>query len=81
MNITLPIKENPQQVLEDVKKKVTAKGGSFSGDLSTGKFSVLGIKGEYRIVEQKLLISIISKPFFIPDSMIKDEVNRYFNSL
>lgn len=81
MKITLPIKENPDKILEDVKKKLATRGGSLTGNLKKGKFSVIGIKGEYIITEQQLEIVVKSKPFLIPDSFIENEINQYFKSI
>lgn len=81
MKIILPIKENPDKILEDVKRKVSARGGNLSGNLQSGIFSVIGISGDYKIVDKSLEITIKSKPFLIPDSFIEHEIHKYFKSI
>jgi hypothetical protein len=81
MKINLPLKENPQKILDDVQKKITTKGGTFCGDLNGGEFTIMGVKGNYKIINQELIIDVKSKPFFIPEAFIKEEIGRYFNAL
>lgn len=80
MEIRLPLKANPGKVLEEVKQRVINAGGNFEGTLFDGVFSILGVKGIYKIIEQELIISVISKPFFIPESFIRNEVMKHFQT-
>jgi hypothetical protein len=60
-----------------VKTAIERKGGSFTGDTSTGNFRASGIAGNYR-VQDRVSVTIQEKPFIIPNQLIEKEVKNYF---
>ena len=72
--------ERPQNITEAVKSVrdgIIAKGGLFAGDEQRGNFQASGITGEYQVAEL-VNVTIIDKPFVIPNRMIEKEVKNYF---
>jgi hypothetical protein len=59
------------------KISITQKGGSFAGNESSGSFAVSKIVGEYAIANQ-VTVLIIDKPAIIPNSLIENEVKKFF---
>ena len=72
---SIPFSGAPTDVLRKAQSAVEGQGGSFTGDASSGVFDVSAmgntIKGSYTVSGQNLLISILSKPFFLPCSTIE----------
>jgi hypothetical protein len=74
--------DKPRNVIQAVnaaKTKITQKGGRFYGDERAGGFQASGITGEYNIVD-KVEVTIIDKPRVIPNSMIENEVKKFFGA-
>jgi hypothetical protein len=65
------------QAIRTVRSGITGKGGSFSGDETAGVFSVSKITGEYA-VDRDATVLIIEKPALIPNSLIENEVKKFF---
>jgi hypothetical protein len=65
------------QAVQTVRNGIEAKGGSFSGNENTGSFKASGISGNYNI-ENVVAVTILEKPFVIPNSMIETEVKKFF---
>jgi hypothetical protein len=63
--------------IRTVRAGIQAKGGSFSGDETSGTFSVSKMTGEYRVAAQATVL-IIEKPALIPYSLIENEVKKFF---
>lgn len=64
---------------------IDAAGGSFTGDASSGSFSVrspLGqVKGTYKIDQPSTAnISITQKPFLVSCGAIQDQLQEYVNT-
>jgi hypothetical protein len=75
-NFTIDM-NNPAPVLvKTMKGKMEAQGGNFSGNESTGSFSIslLGsaVSGSYAIVGQQINFVIDNKPFFVGCSQIQN---------
>lgn len=70
-------------ILHRAQTAVESQGGTFAGDAAAGTFdlTVLGntIKGNYTVSGQNLLISILSKPFFLPCSTIEGFLKNQLN--
>jgi hypothetical protein len=66
-----------RQAVNTVKTGIAQKGGSFNGDERAGSFTASGISGEYNIAG-KVDVTIIEKPRIIPNSMIENEVKKFF---
>lgn len=74
-NFSIPISNDPEQVLNKARSAVQGQGGNFEGDTESGKFdvSVFGNKivGFYRVTDSALSITITDKPFMISCGMIE----------
>ena len=70
-----------QDLIEKAEKAIQDAGGSFSGDTSSGSFSVptpLGkINGKYTISGQTIHITITEKPLLVPCKMIENKLKEY----
>ncbi|MDR0308289.1 MAG: hypothetical protein LBI42_15855 [Chitinispirillales bacterium] len=77
--ITIPIK-NPQTSFEKAKAKINNAGGSLHGNSNGGNFSGSGVEGSYVCNNGNLTITIEKKPFFIPESLIREKVTGFFAS-
>jgi hypothetical protein len=74
-NFSIAFTGSPDDVFNKAKAAVEKQGGSFSGNNSSGNFSinVFGtISGSYTISGQRLEISIEDKPMMIPCSAIEN---------
>ncbi len=70
-------------LVKRVESAITAAGGSFRGNEENGIFlgkTPLGfIKGEYCCTEaEKIEVTIVEKPFFVPYSLIELKIREYF---
>jgi hypothetical protein len=63
--------------IRTVRSGIQGKGGSFSGDERAGFFSVSKISGEYTVSNQATVL-IIEKPALLPNSLIENEVKKFF---
>ena len=74
-NFTIPFEGPAEKVLIKARFAVESQGGTFTGDVSAGDFSVSvfgnNIAGSYTVLGQDMNILITSKPFMIPCSMIE----------
>jgi hypothetical protein len=68
---------NITQAVQTVRSGIEAKGGTFSGDENAGSFKAIGISGNYNI-QNAVAVTILEKPFVIPNSMIETEVKKFF---
>jgi len=82
-NFTVPFTKDTTEILDKAKKTVESQGGSFTGDTSSGNFSVSvfgnTIVGTYVVVGQSLNIDIVDKPFLVPCSMIESFLKGQLN--
>ncbi len=74
-SFSIPFSGAPADVLGRARSAVQNQGGAFKGNENSGAFevSVFGsaIRGSYQVSGQNLLISIDSKPFFVPCNTIE----------
>lgn len=71
----VPFTGTPETVFNKAKSVIESQGGVFNGDVSAGDFdiTVFGnrIAGNYTVTGQNLNLTIHTKPFMIPCSMIE----------
>ena len=82
-NFSISFSGNPAKILEKAKSAIEGQGGNFSGDLTSGSFSVQvmgSISGSYTITGQVMNINIDSKPMFIGCSQIESFMKNQFQS-
>jgi hypothetical protein len=68
---------NIAQAVQTVRSGIESKGGTFSGNENAGSFKASGISGNYNI-QNAVSVTILEKPFVIPNSMIENEVKKFF---
>lgn len=81
---TITPSDEISSLLPRVKSAITASGGSFDGTEESGIFfgrTPLGfIKGEYCCCGEKgIMVTIVDKPFFVPDIVIELKIREYFS--
>lgn len=74
-NFNISFTSPAQEVYEKAKKTVESQGGTFTGDLNAGNFSISvfgnDISGSYTVEGNNMNILIEEKPFLVPCSMIE----------
>ena len=73
---TIPFTVTTEEILAKAKAVIERKEGHFSGNEKSGEFelSFLGMaaKGAYTVSGKELLVSILSKPIFIPCETVEN---------
>ncbi|MDR2500314.1 MAG: DUF4384 domain-containing protein [Treponema sp.] len=69
---------NIRQAVQTARAGIENKGGAFSGDESTGNFRASGIAGQYSVAG-RVTVTIHEKPALIPNSLIENEIKKFFN--
>lgn len=85
---TIDFPGTARQFTSKASSAITDKGGSFSGDIATGKFRIQtgmgAVEGEYQILspgtdqQTPISITITKKPFIVSTNMIKSAINDFF---
>jgi hypothetical protein len=57
---------SPTSLLASAKKTAYANGATLLGDEHSGRFSHAWVKGEYRMVGQKVVVTITEKHWLLP---------------
>lgn len=78
MTVKVTVKGDVGKVLDDVKKLAAQKDIKFTGDTSKGSFSGSGIAGTYAISGQDITITITDKPWYAPESAVKQAILDWF---
>jgi hypothetical protein len=68
---------NLSGAVNQVKDGIAKSGGKFAGDETGGEFVASGISGRYAIANA-VSVTILEKPFVIPNSIIEKEVKGFF---
>jgi len=77
-NFSFTKPQNISQAIETVQTRIKNKGGTFSGDERQGSFKASGIAGQYT-VSDRVDVTIMEKPFVVPNSLIENEVKKFFD--
>jgi len=68
-------------LVDKIRTKVTAAGGSFDGADAAGSFvlptPIGAFEGDYLIEQQTIWIEVTRKPFFVPCSAIEAKLAEY----
>jgi len=84
-NFIIPFSQSPEELITKARKGITATGGAFTGDVTSGDIVVptpIGtIKGTYTIRNSTINNSVIEititdKPFFVSCSRIENELPK-----
>ena len=76
-NFSFAKPQNITQAVQTVRGSILEKGGTFNGNEQQGNFRSSGITGQYRVTDV-VNVTILEKPFIIPNSLIENEVKNYF---
>ncbi|MGZ3844936.1 MAG: hypothetical protein ACXVBJ_01795 [Flavisolibacter sp.] len=78
-NFSIPFSGDPEQVLNRAKAAVEKQGGTFSGDINGGNFSINvfgNISGSFTVSGNQLNIAIEDKPIMIPCAAIENALKN-----
>ena len=67
----------PADILKQAQAMAEKNGATFTIKHNYGKFSCNGIKGSMRVHEDKLIITILDKPFIIPWGVVENTINSF----
>ena len=76
INIQKPI--NVSEAIAKARNEAAKKGLSFYGDELSGRGEGYGFEASYVVQSDVIVITVDRKPFIIPESKIKKEVNKYW---
>ena len=74
-NFSIPFSGTPEEVYAKARNAVEKQGGSFTGDQTSGSFSINvfgAISGTYAVSGNQLQITIEDKPMMIPCAAIEN---------
>jgi len=77
-SFTFPLTVSPDSLLAKAKAVAQEGGVSFVGDTTGGRFEGKGVQGEYRVEGTHVTVTILSKPFLAPWSVIEAKVRAFF---
>ena len=61
-----------------VTEKAKENGLTISGTNEAGTLTGMGVEAAYKTEENKIIIYIEKKPFFLTDDKIKSELDKFF---
>jgi hypothetical protein len=78
LTVKVTVQGEIADVLEEVKRLAAAKGIKFAGNTSKGSFSGAGIEGNYSVNGKDITIVVTDKPFYAPESAVKQAILDWF---
>ena len=76
-NFSFARPQNITQAVQSVRGSILENGGTFAGNEQQGNFRASGITGQYQVTDV-IKVTISEKPFVVPNSLIENEVKKYF---
>ena len=70
-SITFNITAEPEATVTKIMREARKAGVELKGDEQQGTFAGFNAKGSYSREGNQLHITVIEKPFFVPDSLIR----------
>ena len=67
---------NPSSLLARAKKAASESGATLIGDKQSGRFSHEMIRGEYRMVGQKVIVTISDKHWLVPWPIVESHLRE-----
>ena len=67
---------NPSSLLARAKKAASESGATLIGDKQSGRFSHEMIRGEYRMVGQKVIVTISDKHWLVPWPIVESQLRE-----
>ena len=71
---------SPSSLLARAKKAAYANGATLLGDGHSGRFSHEMAKGEYRMVGQKVVVTITDKHWLLPWPVVEARLREFLAS-
>jgi len=76
-NFSFAKPQNIREAVQTVSSSILEKGGTFTGNEQEGNFRASGITGQYKVADV-VNVTISEKPFVVPNSLIENEVKKFF---
>ncbi len=70
----------PSSLLIRVKKAASESGATFVGDMHSGRFSHDMIRGEYRMIGQRVIVTITEKHWLMPWPVVEAQLRKLVGS-
>ena len=70
----------PSSLLIRVKKAASESGATFIGDKHFGRFSHDMIRGEYRMIGQRVIVTITEKHWLMPWPVVEAQLRKLVGS-
>lgn len=77
-SFTVALGGSPAVLVQKAQAVAREAGASFQGDEASGRFRGSGVVGQYRIEGGQMTITITSKPFYAPWSLVESKVRSFF---
>jgi hypothetical protein len=78
----VPVPADLPAAIARVKALIIGEGGTFTGDVTAGRFTgptPMGtVEGRYTVQGEAIRITITSKPMVAPCGVIESKIRRYF---
>lgn len=74
------LRADPKAVIAKAKKIAAQNEVVLEGDTTSGWFSGHGVKGEYRIKDRTIRITITKKPLMVPWFVVESRLKGFFDS-
>ena len=69
---------NPSSLLARARKTASESGATLIGDNQSGRFSHDMVRGEYRMVGQKVIVTITDKHWLVPWPIVESQLRKLF---
>jgi hypothetical protein len=67
---------NPSSLLARARKTASENGATLIGDKQLGRFSHDMVRGEYRVVGQKVIVTITDKHWLVPWPIVESQLRK-----
>ncbi len=79
ISIKVPKNQDRVALFELAKERARKGGAKLSGSVASGSFSASGVVGTYKTQGDFLEVTVTRKPWYVPESKIKSELQKFFN--
>jgi hypothetical protein len=67
---------NPSSLLARARKTAIENGATLIGDKQSGRFSHDMVRGEYRMMGQKVIVTITDKHWLVPWPIVESQLRK-----
>jgi hypothetical protein len=67
---------NPSSLLARARKTAIENGATLIGDKQSGRFSHDMVRGEYRMVGQKMIVTITDRHWLVPWPIVESQLRK-----